>query len=123
MRKPPVARKLAVRHIHYACLTASFLATGGLKFKLFQNVWMVYKHAYLNTLLLLHSACMLSVVKMMLKGEVGGHALNSVGNYIVDHGKSWKNHGIVFLNFCGNPDWGDFGNFLLFPIVVTGKKH
>ena len=37
------------------------------------------------------------------KGEVGGHALNSHGNYIVDHGKSWKNHGIVFLNFCGNP--------------------
>ena len=30
-------------------------------------------------------------------------ALNSHGNYIVDHGKSWKNHGIVFLNFCGNP--------------------
>ena len=22
----------------------------------------------------------------------------------VDHGKPWKNHGIVFLNFCGNPD-------------------
>ena len=19
-----------------------------------------------------------------------------------NHGKSWKNHGIVFLNFCGN---------------------
>ena len=35
--------------------------------------------------------------------EVGGHAFNSHGNYIVDHGKSWKNHGIVFLNFCGNP--------------------
>ena len=31
-------------------------------------------------------------------------ALNSHGNYIVDHGKSWKNHGIVFLNFCGSPD-------------------
>ena len=30
---------------------------------------------------------MLSVVKMPLKGEVGGHALNSHGNYIVDHGK------------------------------------
>ena len=31
---------------------------------------------------------MLSVVKMMLlKGEVGDHALNSHGNYIVDHGK------------------------------------
>ena len=59
-------------------------------------------------LLLLHSAFMLSVVKMLLKREVGGHALKSHGNYIVDHGKSWKNHGIVFLNFCGNPgiDWG-----------------
>ena len=45
----------------------------------------------------------LSVVKMPLKGGVGGHALKSHGNYIVDHGKSWKNHGIVFLNFCGNP--------------------
>ena len=37
------------------------------------------------------------------KGEVGGHVLNSHGNNIVDHGKSWKNHGIMFLNFCGNP--------------------
>ena len=50
---------------------------------------MVYKHAYLDTLLLLHSTFMLSMVKMPLKGEVGGHALNSHGNYIVDHGKSW----------------------------------
>ena len=40
---------------------------------------------------------MLSVVNLSLKGEVGGHALNSHGNYIVDCGKSWKNHGIVFL--------------------------
>ena len=64
---------------------------------------MVYKHAYFNTLLLLQSTYMLSVVKMPLKWEVGGHALNSHGNYIVDHGKSLKNHGIVFLNFCGNP--------------------
>ena len=30
----------------------------------------------------------LSVVKMPLKREVGGHALKSHGNYIVDHGKS-----------------------------------
>ena len=22
----------------------------------------------------------------------------------VDHEKPWKNHGIVFFNFCGNPD-------------------
>ena len=56
-------------------------------------------------LLLLHSAFMLRVVKLLLKGEVGVCALNSHGNYIVDHGKSWKiqNHGIVFLNFCRNP--------------------
>ena len=64
---------------------------------------MVYKHAYLNTLLLLHSRIYLSMAKMPLKGEVGGHAIKSHGNYIVVHGKSWKNDGIVFLNFCGNP--------------------
>ena len=49
---------------------------------------------------------MLRVVKMLLKGEVGGCALDSHRNYIVDHGKSRKNHGIVFLNFCGNPVLG-----------------
>ena len=54
-------------------------------------------------LLLLHSAFMLRVVKMLLKREVEGSALYSHGNYIVDHGKSRKNYGIVFLNFCGNP--------------------
>ena len=102
--KPPVARKVAVRHTSFVCLTASFLATGGFKFKLFQNACMVYKHAYLNTLSLLHFVFMLSMVEMPLKGEVGGSALNSHGNYIVDHEKSWKNHGIVFLNFCGNPE-------------------
>ena len=46
---------------------------------------MVYKHAYLNTLVLLRSAFMLSVVKMSQKGEVGSSTLNSHGNYIVDH--------------------------------------
>ena len=46
---------------------------------------------------------MLSVVKMLLKREVGGRELISHGNYIDDHGKSWQNHGIMFLNFCGNP--------------------
>ena len=80
------------------CLTASFLATGGFTFQLFQNACMVYKHAYFNTLLMLQSAYM---VKMPLKWEVGGHALNGHENYIVYHGKSWKNHGIVFLNFVG----------------------
>ena len=60
-------------------------------------------YAYLNTLLFLHSTFMLCMVKMPLKGEVGGCALKSHGNYIVDPGKSWKNHEIVFLIFCGNP--------------------
>ena len=57
----------------------------------------------------------LSMAKMPLKGEVGGHALKSHGNYIVDHGKSWKNHGIVFLNFCGNLD-------LFFNRLVVGPR-
>ena len=61
---------------------------------------MVYMHAYLNTLLLLHSVFILSVVKMPLKGEVGGHALNSHRNYIVYRGKIRE---LCFFNFCGNP--------------------
>ena len=39
---------------------------------------------------------MLSVVKMLLKGEVGGCALNSHGNCIVDHGK--------IMELCWNPE-------------------
>ena len=83
-----------------ACSTASFLT-----FILMVSSFNYFKMRAWSTtmLLLLHSTFMLSVVKMLLKGEVGGHALNSHGNYIVDHGKSWKNHGIVFLNLCGNP--------------------
>ena len=50
---------------------------------------MVYKHAYLNTLLLLHSAFMLSV-KMSVKGAVGGLALNCHENKIVVHEKPWN---------------------------------
>ena len=56
-----------------------------------------------SMLLLLHSAFMLRVVKMLLKAEVGGSALNSHGNYIADHGKSWKNHGMVFFEFLWEP--------------------
>ena len=37
-----------------------------------------------SMLLLLHSAFMLIMVKMLLKGEVGGSALNSHRIYIVD---------------------------------------
>ena len=64
---------------------------------------MVQKHVYLNILLLLHSAFILYAVKMLLKGLVGGCALKSHGKYIVDHGKSWKNHGIMFLKFLWEP--------------------
>ena len=38
-----------------------------------------------------------------LEGEAGGHALNSHGNYIVDHGKSLEKSWNVFFNFCGEP--------------------
>ena len=79
---------------------------------------MVYKHAYLHTLLFLQSAFMLSVVKLPQKGEVGGPAINSHGNYIVDHGKSWKNHEIVLLNFFGNPVCLTF-TLLIFSCQVT----
>ena len=72
---------------------------------------MFYKHTYLNTLLLLHSAFISSGEDAAKRGGGGGggggvgdHSLKSHGNYIVDHGKSWKNHGIVILNFCGNPE-------------------
>ena len=41
-------------------------------------------------LLLLHSAFILSVVKMLLKGKVGCHVLNSHGNCIFDREKSWN---------------------------------
>ena len=48
-------------------------------------------HAWSTGMLwLLHSAYMLSVVNMLLKGEVGGCVLNSHGNYFVHHGKSWN---------------------------------
>ena len=40
----------------------------------------------------------LHLVRMPLKGEDGGHAFKSHGNYIVDHGKIME---LCFLNFCG----------------------
>ena len=41
---------------------------------------------------------MLSVVKMLLKGEVGGHALDSHGNYIVDHVETLNCIVVIRLN-------------------------
>ena len=66
-----------------------------------------------SMLWLLHSAFMLGVVKVLLKEEMGGSALNSHGNYIADHGKSLKNHGIVFLNFFGILDSEEAGLVLV----------
>ena len=98
MTKPPVARKLAVGHLHVRQLVFWILVVSSFNyFKM--HAWSI------SILLLLHSAFMIRVVKLMLKGEVGICALNSHGNYIVDQGKSWKNHGIVFLSFCGNPEF------------------
>ena len=55
-------------------------------------------HAWSTSkLLLLHLSFMLSIVKLLIKGEVGGCALNSYGNYIVDYGKSWN---CVFEFLC-----------------------
>ena len=54
-----------------------------------------------------------------LKWEVGGHALNSHGNYIVDHGKSWKNHGIVFLNFYGNTETDTCQKYSIYPYLFA----
>ena len=46
---------------------------------------------------------MLSVVKMLLKGEVGGRALNSHGNNIVDHGKSLEKSWNCAFEFLSEP--------------------
>ena len=96
MTKPPVARKLAVGHLCVRQLVFWLLVVSSFNyFKM--HAWST------SMLLLLHSAFMLSVLNLLLKGEISGRALKSHGNNIVDHGESWKNHGIVFLNYCGNP--------------------
>ena len=96
MTKLPVARKLAVGHMCVRQLVFWLLVVSSFNYS--------KTHAWSTSmLLLLHSTFMHGMVKLLLKGVVGVCALNSHGNYIVDHGKSWKSHGIVFLNFCGNP--------------------
>ena len=97
MTKPPVARKLAAGHLCVGQLVFWLLVASSFSYSK-MHAWST------SMLLLLHSAFMLSVVKLLLKGAVRVCALNSHRNYIVDHGKSWKSLGIVFLNFCGNPD-------------------
>ena len=64
------------------CPTASFLLLVVSSFNYFKI------HAGSKCMLLfLHSSFKLSMVKMLLNLEVGGRALNSHENYIVDHGK------------------------------------
>ena len=92
MTKPPEARYLAVRHLCVRQLVFWLLVVSSFNY-LKMHAWSTCM------LLLLHSAFMLSMVKLLLKGEVGVCVLNSHGNYIVDHGKSWN----CDLNFCGNP--------------------
>ena len=58
---------------------------------------MVYKHAVVAAF------CIYAQRGKDAAKRGGRRSWNSHGNYIDDHGISWKNHGIVFLNFCGNP--------------------
>ena len=84
LTKSPVARKLAVRHLCVRQLVFWLLVVSSFNyFKM--HAWST------SMLLLLHSAFMLSTVKMLLKGEVGGCALNSHGITLF----IMKNHGIV----------------------------
>ena len=83
---------------------------------------MVYKHAYLNILLLLYFAFMLCMVKLPLKGVVGGQKgwleakrggwrlciKYSHGNYIVDHGKIMER------------SWNCVFEFLWEPCIIMG---
>ena len=81
MTKPPVARKLAVSHLCVRQLVFWLLVVSSFNyFKM--HAWST------SILLLLHSAFMSSVVKLMLKGDVGVCALNKLGNCIADCGKS-----------------------------------
>ena len=80
---PPVARKLAVGHTGVWQLVFWLLVVSSL------NYFKMYAWST-SMLLLLHSAFTLSVVKMLLKVEVEGCALNCHGNNIVDQRKSWN---------------------------------
>ena len=73
MTKPPVARNLAVGHLCVRQLFFWLLVVSSFNYFKIQ-AWST------SMLLLLHSAFMISVVNLLLKGEVGVCALNSHGN-------------------------------------------
>ena len=79
MTKPTVARKLAAGHLCARRLVFWLLVVVSYYFKM--HAWSA------SMLFLLHSTFMLSVVKLLLKGDFGVCALNSHENYIDDHGK------------------------------------
>ena len=63
----------------------------GLQACLIKNITVAAFHIYIQ------------VVKMPLKGEFGGHALNSHGNYIVDHGKNMVKSWNCVFEFLWEP--------------------
>ena len=81
-------------------------------------------HAWSRSmLLLLHPSFMLSMMKLLLKGEVGVCALNGHGNNIVDQLKSWKSHGIVFFEFLRDPWFMNLLSFSETPGHTTPGGH
>ena len=81
--------------------TASFLATDGFKCYWWFQVFIISK--CMHGLQACCCCCIPHLCSALWKGDAGGCAFNSHGNYIVDQGKSWKTNGIVLLNFCRNP--------------------
>ena len=66
LTKPPVATSCQTQNLCVWQLLSWLLVVSSFNYL----KCMVYKHAYLNTVLLLHSAFLLSVVKMPLKGRL-----------------------------------------------------
>ena len=73
---------------------------------------MVYKHAVV--------AAFCIYAQRGEEAEVGGRAINSHGNYIVDNGKSWKNHWNCVFEFLWEPCYCQCTFFLL--IKITRKN-
>ena len=65
---------------------------------------MVYKHAYLNKLLAAFRIYAQHGEDAAKKGRLEAMHQKVMEITLLIMKKSWKNHGIVFLNFCGNPD-------------------
>ena len=70
--------------------------SGNWWFQVLKNYFKIYAW-------LLHSAFNYSQLGEDVAKRGGWRLCISHVHYIADHGKSWENHGIVFLIFCGNP--------------------